>query len=85
MVKDCPAAFEQIKKEICSPRVLVHYDPEVLLTVESDASPVGVGCVLSHIYPDGSERPIAFASKTLSRIEQKYSEIDKEALTIVWL
>ncbi|GBL76949.1 Uncharacterized protein K02A2.6 [Araneus ventricosus] len=82
--KDCQVAFEQIKKEICSPMVLVHYDPELPLTLASDASPVGVGCVLAHIYPDGSERPIAFASKTLSKTEQKYSQIDKEALAIVW-
>ncbi|GBN68939.1 Transposon Tf2-6 polyprotein [Araneus ventricosus] len=82
--KDCQVAFEQIRKEICSPKVLVHYDPELPLTLASDASPVGVGCVLAHIYPDGSERPIAFASKTLSKTEQKYSQIDKEALAIVW-
>ncbi|GBO24037.1 Transposon Tf2-8 polyprotein [Araneus ventricosus] len=82
--KDCQVAFEQIKKEICSPKVLVHYDPELPLTLASDASPVGVGCVLAHIYPDGSERPIAFTSKTLSKTEQKYSQIDKEALAIVW-
>ncbi|GBM69241.1 Uncharacterized protein K02A2.6 [Araneus ventricosus] len=83
--EDCQVAFEQIKKEICSPKVLVHYDPELPLTLASDASPVGVGCVLAHIYPDGSERPIAFASKTLSKTEQKYSQIDKETLAIVEL
>ncbi|GFR04243.1 retrovirus-related Pol polyprotein from transposon opus [Trichonephila clavata] len=82
--KDCQVAFEQIKKEICSPKVLVHYDPSLPLTLASDASPVGIGCVLSHVYPDGSERPIAFASRTLSRSEKKYSQIDKEALSIVW-
>ncbi|GBN26032.1 Retrovirus-related Pol polyprotein from transposon 412 [Araneus ventricosus] len=82
--KDCQVAFEQIKKEICSPKVLVPYDTELPLTLASDASPIGVGCVLSHIYPDGSERPIAFASKALSKTEQKYSQIDKEALVVVW-
>ncbi|GFW01489.1 retrovirus-related Pol polyprotein from transposon 17.6 [Trichonephila clavipes] len=54
------------------------------LNKTSDASPVGIGCVLSHVYPDGSERPIAFASRTLSGSEKKYSQIDKEALSIVW-
>ncbi|GFU94339.1 uncharacterized protein K02A2.6 [Trichonephila clavipes] len=33
---------------------------------------------------NGSERPIAFASRTLSGSEKKYSQIDKEALSIVW-
>ncbi|GFX10661.1 retrovirus-related Pol polyprotein from transposon 412 [Trichonephila clavipes] len=82
--KDCQVAFEHIKKEICSPKILVHYDPSLPLTLASDASPVGIGCVLSHVYPDGSERPIAFASRTLSGSEKKYSQIDKEALSIVW-
>ncbi|GFV39196.1 uncharacterized protein K02A2.6 [Trichonephila clavipes] len=49
--KDCQVAFEQIKKEICSPKILVHYDPSLPLTLASDASPVGIGCVLSHVYP----------------------------------
>ncbi|GFS59161.1 transposon Tf2-6 polyprotein [Trichonephila clavipes] len=80
--KDCQVAFEQIK-EICSPKILVHYDPSLPLTLASDASPVGIGCVLSHVYPDGSERSIAFASRTLSGSEKKYSQYDK-ALSIVW-
>ncbi|GFW77588.1 uncharacterized protein K02A2.6 [Trichonephila clavipes] len=33
---------------------------------------------------NGSERPIAFASRTLSGSEKKYCQIDKEALSIVW-
>ncbi|GFW36912.1 retrovirus-related Pol polyprotein from transposon 412 [Trichonephila clavipes] len=82
--KDCQVAFEQIKKEINSLKVLVHYDLSLPLTLASDASPVGIGCVLSHVYPDGSERPIAFASRTFSGSEKKYSQIDKEALLIVW-
>jgi hypothetical protein len=82
--RNCQEAFDKIKKEICSPRVLVHYDPQLPITLATDASPVGVGSVLSHLYPDGTERPIAFASRTLTRTEQKYSQIDKEALAIVW-
>ncbi|GFQ73918.1 uncharacterized protein K02A2.6 [Trichonephila clavata] len=39
-LKDCQVAFEQIKKEICSPKVLVHYDSSLPLTLASDASPV---------------------------------------------
>ncbi|GFR10294.1 uncharacterized protein K02A2.6 [Trichonephila clavata] len=81
--KDCQVAFEQIKKEICSSKDLMHYDPSLPLTLASDASPVGIGCILSHVYPDGSERPIAFASRTLSGSEKKYSQIDKEAISIV--
>ncbi|GFV11854.1 uncharacterized protein K02A2.6, partial [Trichonephila clavipes] len=82
--KDCQVAFEQIKKEICSPKILVHYDPSLPLTLASDASPVGIGCVLSHVYPDGSERPIAFASRTLSGSEKNTPKLIKEALSIVW-
>ena len=81
---NCQKAFEEVKTLISSDLVLAHYDPKVSLKIECDASPVGVGAVLSHVYDDGSERPIAFASKSLSKTERNYAQIDKEALAIVW-
>ena len=64
--------------------VLTHYDPGRPLRLACDASPVGIGAFLSHITEDGSERPIALTSRTLTKAEVNYSQIDKEALALVW-
>lgn len=64
--------------------VLTHYDPNLPVTLACDASSYGLGCVLSHIMPNGEEKPIAFAFRTRNKAERKYSQIDKEALAIVW-
>ncbi|KAG8186166.1 hypothetical protein JTE90_022751 [Oedothorax gibbosus] len=54
------------------------------VVVATHASPYGISAVISHTLADGSKRPIAFASRTLSDTETRYSQIDKEALAIVW-
>ncbi|KAK9731019.1 RNase H-like domain found in reverse transcriptase [Popillia japonica] len=58
--------------------VLCHFDPKLPLILATDASQYGVGAVLSHRFPDRSERPIQFASQTLTKTQQKYAQIDKE-------
>nr|KAG5699905.1 hypothetical protein BaRGS_018204 [Batillaria attramentaria] len=78
------AAFEQLKQVFSSDQVLVHFDPEKPVGLACDASNVGIGAVLFHRYPDGSERPIANVSKTLTAAERNYSQIHKEALAIIY-
>ena len=69
---------------ITSEQVLTHYDPGLPVRLACDASPTGIGAVLSHVMLDGSERPVAFASRSLTKTERRYAQIDKEALSIVW-
>lgn len=81
---ECSKAMSKIKDLIVSDLVLVHYDQNAPLTLISDASQYGIGVCIAHTYPDGRERPIAFASRTLNRAEVGYSMIDKEALAIYY-
>ena len=73
-------AFQASQQLLLMSDVLVHYDPKLELVLSCDASSYGVGAVLSHGMPDGTERPVGFASWTLTPAEKKYSQIEKEGL-----
>ena len=64
--------------------MLTHHNPALPVRLACDASPTGIGAVLSNVMPDGNERPVAFASRSLTKTEHKYAQIDKEELSIVW-
>lgn len=76
------ASFKVVKDILTSDAVLVQYD-SLPLSLTCDASPYGVGAVLSHILPNGSEAPIAYYSRTLSVAERNYSRLDREALAAI--
>lgn len=77
-------AVQAIKNAITSAPLLVHYDRNLPIVVAADASSFGIGCAIYHRFPDGQDRPIAFASKTLSSAEKNYSQIEREALGIIY-
>ncbi|XP_011883635.1 PREDICTED: uncharacterized protein K02A2.6-like [Vollenhovia emeryi] len=62
---ECDIAFKWVKKELTSSRVLAHYDRNEDIVLACDASSYGLSAILSHKYKDGSEKPIAFASKVI--------------------
>ncbi len=75
--------FDKSKKLLLSSQVLAHFDPSLEIRVACDTSAYGVGAVISHKMPDGSEKPVGFVSRTLNSAEKKYSQLEKEALACV--
>ena len=81
---DQEKAFLASKELLMSAKFLTHFDSSLELTLACDASAYGLGAVLSHKMRDGSERPIGFASRTLTAAECNYSELEKEGLSCIF-
>ena len=76
--------FSKVKDVLKSSKVLAHFDDQLPLILSCDASPYQLGVVLSHKTTNGDERHVRFESRTLTVAEQKYSQLDKEALALVF-
>jgi transposase InsO family protein len=76
-------AFVKCKTLLSSSPVLAHFDEKKQLVLECDASQYGIGAVICHRI-DGVDMPIAFASRSLHDAESRYSQLEKEALAIVF-
>lgn len=76
-------AFETLKKQLTSDTVLGYYNVKDPTRIIADASPVGLGAVLIQ-FKDQGPRIIAYASRSLTKVERKYSQPEKEALALVW-
>lgn len=77
-------AFEKVKQDIAHDCTMAFYNPNYATQVTVDASPVGLGAMLSQAQPDGTFRNVAYASRSLSAVECRYSQTEKEALAVVW-
>ena len=76
--------FPETKRPPLYRHSLAHFDPAQQIGISCDTSNVGIGAVLFHRYDDGSKRPIANASKTLTDTQCRYSQIQKESLAVIF-
>ena len=79
----CTSAFEILKRHLTSPPIMQPPNFSYPFILELDACEYGIGCVLSQEY-DNKTYVIAYASRTLTTPERKYSAVEREALAIVW-
>lgn len=77
-------AFANVKLELTRPTVLALYDPEATTKICADASAYGLGAVLLQQHADTHWKPVAYASRSMSDTERRYSQIEKEALALAW-
>ena len=56
----------------------------MLVILASDAGQYGIGALILHRFPNGDERPIAYASRSLNSSERNYSQIKKEGMAIIF-
>lgn len=71
-------SFKELKDLLSGSQVLALFDPSLPTIVSTDASDYGLGGGLTQIHPDRVERTVAFASRTLTAAERKYSTVEKE-------
>ncbi|UYV68635.1 K02A2.6-like, partial [Cordylochernes scorpioides] len=77
--KNHQAAFEQIKDLASKAPILRYFDADKSIAIQCDASKHGLGATLLQ-----ESQPIIFASRSLSKTEQNYAQIEKECLAIVF-
>ncbi|KAG0777229.1 hypothetical protein G6F21_013409 [Rhizopus arrhizus] len=71
-------AFEQLKKLLTTAPVLARPDFNKQFILVTDASKLGLGCILTQLDKEGREHPIIFASRGLKSGEVNYAPTKKE-------
>ena len=85
---DCENAFKDLKSALTGEEVMAFPEDEGLFILDTDASDIGIGGVLSQIQyceelQKEIERPISFASKSLTKTQRRYCVTRRELLAVV--
>lgn len=79
---ECEKAFKTVISNLLNCNVLTFYEPTRPIILTYDASQSGLDAVLAH-ETNGDVRPICYASLTLHKSEEAYTQLEKEALNII--
>ena len=80
---ECQKAFDTLRMAFTSELILIHFDPEKEIVVETDASDYVSAGILSQYDDNGILRPVAYFSRKHTPAECNYEIFDKELLAIV--
>ena len=80
----CEEAFIALKEQCCNPPILAYADYGKPFKLHTDASWLGLGAILYQTQEDGTDRVIAYASRTLSKSEKNYPAYKLEFLALKW-
>ena len=79
-------ALKTLKRKLTNAPVMLYFDPTKQTELIVDTSPVGLGAVLTQktANSNGPMHVIAYASRSLTDVERRYSQTEREALAIMW-
>ena len=78
-------ALRHLKTALAEAPVTAYFDPDKPTEINVDASPVGLGAILAQTNSTtGDKHVVAYASRSLTAVEQRYSQTEREALAVVW-
>ena len=77
-------AFNEIKDLLVRAPIMAYHRQGAPTRVTTDASPVGIGAIPEQKQEDETYRPIYYASRKLRKVEQRYSQFEREALAVRW-
>lgn len=81
--KEQEKAFTTLKDDLANAVTLAYFDQNAKTRVIADAGPVALGAVLIQCQ-NGHDGVVSYASRSLSDVERRYSQTEKEALGLVW-
>lgn len=80
----CQLSFQRSKEILQLDLLLSHYLPDLPIQVAADASSIALGAQPTHVFPDESIKVVAYAVRPLTTAERAYSQIEREALGLVF-
>ena len=85
MGRSTGGSLQEDKEMLIKSPILTLFDPNLETTVSADASLYGLGAVLLQKQTSGENKPVAYISRSMTSTEQKYAQIEKEALDFTWV
>lgn len=82
-IEKCQEFFNKFQKILQPDFLLIHFNPKLPIAV-ADASQISNSSYIFHKFEDGSRKEIYHASRSLTGMEQKYNQIEKEVLALVF-